>query len=29
LRIHVVHRGRDDDALHGGGTLSAAIGAGE
>ena len=29
LRIHVVHRGRDDDAVHGGGALSAAIGAGE
>jgi hypothetical protein len=29
LRIDVVHFGRDDDAVHGSGSLSAAIGAGE
>jgi len=29
LRIDVVHFGRDDDAVHGGGALSAAIGARE
>src|ERR1700674_323472 len=29
LRVDVVHFGRDDDAVHGGGALSAAIGAGE
>jgi hypothetical protein len=29
LRIHVVHRGSDYDAVHGGGALSAAIGASE
>jgi hypothetical protein len=29
LRIHVVDRGRDDNAVHGGGALSAAIRAGE
>jgi len=29
LRIHVVHFGRDDDAVHGGSALSAAVGAGE
>ena len=29
LRIHIVHFGRDDDAVHGGGALAAAIGAGE
>jgi hypothetical protein len=29
LRIDVAHLGRDDEAVHGGGTLAAAIGAGE
>jgi hypothetical protein len=29
LRVDVVHFGRDDDAVHGGGALSAAIGTGE
>jgi hypothetical protein len=29
LRIHVIHFCRDDDAVHGGGAPSAAIGAGE
>ena len=29
LRIHVVHLRRDDETVHGGGPLSAAIGAGE
>jgi hypothetical protein len=29
LRIHVVHFSRDDNAVHGGGALSAAIGASE